>query len=211
MSQSRSRTPLVIGIVLAVVAVVAIAAVVLTGGGDDDDATDAMAYGVVQVDGDPLPPGETPEAGVGLPVPRLTGTDYDGNPVTIAPGEDGPMLIVVMAHWCPHCNREIPLLVDWEESGQVPEGLQVVGISTAATEGRDHFPPGTWLDELGWDWPVIADDEAQTAAAAVGTTGYPYMLFVAADGTVQAHASGELPIEAIQQLADAAAATADAT
>ncbi len=212
MTQSRSRTPLVIGIVLAVVAVVAIAAVVLTSGGDDDDAsTDAMTYGEVQVDGDPLPPGETPEAGVGDLVPTITGTDYSGQAVSIAPGEDGPMMIVVMAHWCPHCNREIPLLVEWEQAGDVPEGLQVVGISTAATEGRDHFPPGAWLDDLGWDWPVIADDEAQTAAAAVGTTGYPYMLFVAADGTLQAHASGELPIEAIQQLADAAAATADAT
>ena len=207
MSTPRSRTSLVIAIVLAIVAVAAIAAVAVSRGGSDDDA---VTYGVVAVEGQDLPPGETADAGVGELVPTITGTDYSEQAVTITPG-NGPMMIVVMAHWCPHCNREIPLLVDWAESGQVPAGLEVVGISTAASPGRGHFPPGAWLDELGWDWPVLADDEAQSAAAAVGTTGYPYMLFVAADGRVQAHQSGELPIEVVQQLADDAAATADAT
>jgi thiol-disulfide isomerase/thioredoxin len=117
-------------------------------------------------------------------------------------------MIVVMAHWCPHCNNEIPKLVEWKKSGQVPDALRVVGISTAATEGAPHFPPGEWLDQLGWDWPVIADDEQQTAAAAVGTTGYPFLVFVDADGKLMARTSGELPIETVQQLADAAAATA---
>ena len=54
-SPSRSRTPLILGIVLAVVAVVAIVAVVLTSGGDDDGddaASDAPVFGVVTVEGD---------------------------------------------------------------------------------------------------------------------------------------------------------------
>ena len=212
MTSPRSRTPLVIAIVLAVVAVVAIAAVVLTSGGDGDDAaTDGPVFGAVTVEGDPLPEGQYPDdPSVGTTVPTLRGTDYDGDETAIVPGAEGPLMIVVMAHWCPHCNDEVPLLVEWGESGDVPEGLQVVGVSTAAREGAEHFPPGPWIDELGWEWPVLADDEAQSAAAAVGTTGYPYMLFVAADGTVQAHVSGEQPIEVVQQLADDAAATATA-
>jgi len=211
-STSRSRTPLVLGIVLAVVAVVAIAAVALTSGSDDDGdaAGDAPVFGVVTVEGDPLPEGGYPDdPAVGSPVPVVRGTDYEGVATAIEPGTDGPMMIVVMAHWCPHCNDEVPKLVEWGASGDVPDGLQVVGISTAAREGTPNFPPASWVaDDMGWEWPVIADDEEQTAARAVGTTGYPFIMFVDADGNLLFRVSAELPIEDVQALADQAAATA---
>jgi cytochrome c biogenesis protein CcmG/thiol:disulfide interchange protein DsbE len=204
----RSRTPLIIAVVLVVVAIAGLVAVLATRDGGDDADGD-ITYGTVQVDGTPLPPGEgQQDPSIGSTVPTISGTDYAGTPVTIAPGKDGPQMIVVMAHWCPHCNNEIPKLIEWQQSGQVPDGLSVVGISTAATSGAPHFPPGEWLDTLGWDWPVIADDEEQTAAAAVGTTGYPFLMFVDANGQLMFRMSAELPIEDVQQLADAAAATA---
>jgi thiol-disulfide isomerase/thioredoxin len=219
-SSSRSRTPLVISIVLVVVAVAAIAAVALTRGGDDDDAGGSApvpadleaGYGEVSVDGVALPEGEgQDDRAIGMQVPAISGTNYAGEPVSITPGEDGPLMIVVMAHWCPHCNREVPVLLDWKASGDVPEGLTVVGLSTSVNADRPNFPPNEWLADLGWDWPVIADDIGQSGAVALGTTGYPYMVFVDAAGDVLARYSGELPVEAIQQLADATAATADAT
>ena len=212
MTQSRSRTPLILGIVVAVVAVVAIAAFVLTGGDDDDGdaASEAPTFGVVTVEGDALPEGEYPDdPEVGAPVPTLRGTDYDGGDVVIDPGADGPMMIVVMAHWCPHCNNEVPKLVEWGESGDVPAGLDVVGVSTAAREGTPNYPPASWIaDDMKWTWPVLADDEPQTAARALGTTGYPFIMFTDADGDLMFRVSAELPIEDVQNLADQAAATA---
>lgn len=208
---ARSRTPLIIAIVIVVVVAAAIIAVVATGGGDDAAAPSASVvdYGTVSVKGDPLAQGEGPnDPAIGTEVPTITGTDYAGNPVSIRPGQDGPLMIVVMAHWCPHCNREIPLLVDWQKSGKVPEHLRVVGVSTAVASDRPNYPPAEWLEGLGWDWPVIADDQQQTAALALGTTGYPFLMFVDADGNLISRISGELPIEAVQQLADQAAATA---
>ena len=203
-SPSRSRTPLVIGIVLAVVAVAAIVAVVAAGGGDDEETDECAAVSItstetVTVEGDGLPQGEpADDPCIGQPVPTLVGADYAGNATTIDPGEDGPMMIVVMAHWCPHCNDEVPKLVEWGASGDVPDGLQVVGISTAAREGTPNFPPASW----------VADDEEQTAARAVGTTGYPFIMFVDADGNLLFRVSAELPIVDVQALADQAAATA---
>jgi cytochrome c biogenesis protein CcmG/thiol:disulfide interchange protein DsbE len=211
---TRSRTPLLIAIVIAVVAVAAIAAVVLSRGDDDGEAGGAPAatgapgsgdeaYGTVSVEGDALPPGEgSDDPAAGSEVPAISGTDYAGTPTAVTPGDDGPLMIVVMAHWCPHCNREVPLLLDWKASGDVPEDLRVVGVSTAADDERPNYPPAEWLQGLGWDWPVIADDQEQTAAVALGTTGYPYLVFVDASGAVVARVSGELPIEAVQQLAD---------
>jgi len=226
MSRPRSRTPLILAIVLAVVAVAAIAAFAVTRGEDGNDSAECpvtppptedgndsasgQIFRNVSVEGDWLVEGVSPDDPcVGVKVPTVEGEDYADNPTAIAPGQDGPMMIVVMAHWCPHCNREVPLLVEWGQSGDVPQNLHVVGVSTAAREGTDHFPPGTWLaDEMGWTWPVIADDEAQTAALALGTPAYPYLMFVDADGNLMGRVTGERPIEEIQQFADATAATA---
>ena len=202
------RTPRIIAVVVVVVAIAGLVAVLVTRGGGDDKAGNDITYGTVHVDGAPLPAGEGElDQSIGSTVPTISGTDYAGKPMTIAPGKDGPLMIVVMAHWCPHCNNEIPKLIEWKKSGNVPDGLRVVGISTAAVAGTPHFPPGEWLRALGWDWPVIADDPDQTAAVAVGTTGYPFIMFVDADGKLISRTSGEMPIEEVQQWADETAAT----
>jgi cytochrome c biogenesis protein CcmG, thiol:disulfide interchange protein DsbE len=214
-STPRSRTPLVIGAVVAVVAVIALVAVLVGGGGDEATAptvpaasgpsgTDAALSQGVVVDGEPLPQGEgSSDPAIGSPAPALSGFDYAGQAVDIAPGTDGPMMVVFLAHWCPHCNAEVPVLLDWEASGDLPAELQVVGVSTAVAADRPNYPPGQWLADKGWDWPVIADDVEQTAVQAYGVTGYPYITFIDADGNVVARTSGEQPIETLQALADA--------
>ena len=213
MSQ-RARTILIIAVVAVVIVVAGIVAITVTSSGDDDSGgasttTAVSQFGTVTVTGEPLPQGEAPDdPDVGKPLPTITGADYTGKPVAIEPGKDGPMMIVVMAHWCPHCNEEVPKLVAWQQSGKVPEGLDVVGVSTAVNPSRDNYPPSTWLSEtMKWPWPVIADDEAQTAAVALGTTGYPFVMFVDGDGKLLFRVAAELPMEQIQQLADQTAAT----
>ena len=227
---SRSRTPLVLAVVVAVVGVAALIAVVVTrDGGDDGDtastvpppaATDvsgSSAGGVsagtidpltgasVTVEGAPLPPGEgSDDPAVGLPAPALHGTDYSGAAVDIAPGTGGPMMIVFLAHWCPHCNDEIPLLLEWRDSGEIPAELQIYGVSTAVSDERPNYPPGAWLREKGWEWPVLADDAQLTAANAYGVTGFPYVVIVDADGNVVVRGSGEIPIDELDALVDEA-------
>ena len=210
----RSRTPLVIAIVLVVAAGVAIAAVLATRGGDDEESASTVPPAgpgngavTVTVEGAALPPLEDPanDAAVGSPAPALRGTDYQGNAVDIAPGTGGPMMIVFLAHWCPHCNNEIPLLLEWRDSGEIPADLQLFGVSTAANPERPNYPPDEWLAEKGWDWPVLADDAELTAANAYGVTGFPFFTVVDADGNVAARGSGEYPIEALQALVDSVA------
>ena len=68
----------------------------------------------------------------------------------------------------------------------IPEDLQVVGVSTAVAPDAPNYPPGEWLADMGWTWPVIADDDELTAADAYGVTGFPYIVFIDADGNVTA-------------------------
>ena len=73
-------------------------------------------------------------------MPALSGFDYAGQAVDIAPGTDGPMMVVFLAHWCPHCNAEVPVLLDWEASGDIPADLQVVGVSTGVSADAAELP-----------------------------------------------------------------------
>jgi thiol-disulfide isomerase/thioredoxin len=137
----------------------------------------------------------------------VSGYDYTGNPITIDATTSGPTLVVVLAHWCPHCAREIPVLNAWHDSGDVPAGLQVVGLSTAIDANAQNYPPDQWLAAVNWRWRVLADDQQRAALTAFGGTSFPTMIFVGPDGLVRWRISGEYPVEEIQERVDAAMAS----
>lgn len=204
----------------AVVVVAAVAVAVITSGGDDsssDTTVPVTGPGVgpaesqpVTLTGAPLAP--RPDSGddptVGTKAPGLSGYDFDGNPVAVDPSK-GPVMLVFLAHWCSHCNREAPQLMAWKASGAVPEGLQVIGVTTAVAKDRDHYPPSSWIrNEMQWDWPVLADSADNEAAKAFGVRGYPSVVILDSDGTVLSRWSGERGLQGIQESVDAALASA---
>lgn len=202
-----SRTGLyVIGAVVALVVIAGIVALVMTSESSDDNAAaDAVQeQGSVVVSGESLP--EYPADGglfadpatdpaVGMTPPTLTGQDFQGKDVTIEPGGGTPMVVVFAAHWCPHCQKEIPLIQDWIDEGKLPDDVQVNLISTNVQADQNNYPPSDWLSSVGWSEQILLDNPDQSAAQAYGLTGYPYMVFVDADGKVVQRASGELPID----------------
>jgi cytochrome c biogenesis protein CcmG/thiol:disulfide interchange protein DsbE len=164
---------------------------------DDTSVSEAS----ITVEGDPLPEfaddGDDPA--VGMAAPSLSGTDYDGQAVAFTPGE-ADTLLVFLAHWCPHCNAEIPMMLEWQEAGGLPDDLDVIGVSTGVDQNRPNYPPGEWLADKEWAWPVIADDEGSTAALAYGLSGFPYMVLVDSDGNVVARVDGEQQPEQLAEL-----------
>lgn len=154
----------------------------------------------VTLTGAPLEP--KPDSGddpaIGTTAPGLSGFTFDGTPVEVDPAE-GPVMLVFLAHWCPHCNREVPELNAWRDSGEVPEDLQVVAVTTAVSADREHYPPSTWIrDEMGWTWPVLADSPDNDAAIAFGVSGFPFSVILDTDGTVLGRSSGELGLAGIE-------------
>lgn len=144
-------------------------------------------------------PSSGPDPAVGQPAPTLSGFSFDGTPITVDPSK-GPVLLVFLAHWCPHCNREVPELNAWRDSGEVPADLQVIAVTTAVTPGQAHYPPSTWIyDEMGWTWPVLADSPTNDAALAFGVSGFPFSAIIGTDGTVLARTSGELGRDGIAE------------
>ncbi len=173
------------------------------------DVPDEFLPGVgpVAVVGDPLPPfpqsGEDPALGMLAPV--LVGEDVDGVPTRIDAVVDGPTWIVFLAHWCPHCNDEIPVINQMRDDGRIPDGVNVVGVSTAYNPGRPNWPPDEWLADQDWEFPAINDgidtaQETYIAASGFGIGGFPFSMLVDLDGTVTARWGGERSPDEIEAL-----------
>jgi cytochrome c biogenesis protein CcmG/thiol:disulfide interchange protein DsbE len=131
---------------------------------------------------------------IGMTIPTVTGTTFEGDELTIAPDGTAKILLFV-AHWCPHCQREVPMLKAHLDDVPMPDDVELVTISTSVEPSADNYPPEGWLADEGWEVPTIADDEASTIARTFGLSAFPYFVAVDADGKVVARASGELSAE----------------
>jgi thiol-disulfide isomerase/thioredoxin len=161
----------------------------------------------VSVQGAPLPPYKGPTAtdrAIGDTIPTLTGKGFDGLPVTIAPGVK-PRVVLFVAHWCPHCQREVPRVVTLAKK-KAFKGLAVSTVATGTNSGYPNYPPSAWLKREHWPFPVMVDSPQQTAAIAYGLPSYPYFVFVDAQGKVAGRASGETPPSSLKKILTALAA-----
>ena len=131
-----------------------------------------------------------PDPTVGTAAPMVTGQRFDGTDMSIGGPSDGSTMLVFLAHWCPHCNDEIPELLELRDGGGIPADLRVIGISSAVASDRDNFPPSQWIDEQRWEWPVLADTESSEAFQTFGGSGFPFAVLLDADGNVLARKSG---------------------
>ena len=174
----QTRTLLLIAAVVGVIAVLGVVVALVVGGGDDggDDGGGVDMYRPVtstarrwpQFTAEIRRSGRSTIRRSGSAVPVVSGVDYDGNEITIDPATDGPTMVVLLAHWCPHCNDEIPVLNEWRDSGEIPEDLNIVGVSTGVSSDAPNYPPDEWLVEMDWQWPVLADDSPRRRLAASG-------------------------------------------
>ena len=108
-------------------------------GGGDGPADPSAEYGSPQITGDalarfPNPPPATADADPAFTdiAPEVVGEDFEGETVAIA--HDGtPTAVVFLAHWCPHCQAEVPEVTKWlEETGGV-DGVRRADV--AAPDG----------------------------------------------------------------------------
>ena len=180
-------------------------------GGSSGSASGATTPGQVEiastvaVSGTPLPmlPGSGNDPAVGKTAPTLTGVTFNGTPVTI--GNTGRAhLVIMVAHWCPHCQAEVPRIVALSKAGQIP--VPVVTVATGTDSSAPNYPPSAWLAREGWPYPVLVDSKTETAATAYGLPGYPFLVFVDAQGKVVGRLSGEIAPSDLTKLFTALAA-----
>ena len=201
--QAKSRNQRLV--IAAIVAVILFAAgyAVVSGGSTsptDGPASTAVGAGEYQdseIVGDPLPaqPDSGTDPAIGMKVPEIRARNFDGGPVSLRIASiKRPTMVVFLAHWCPHCNREIPRILELDSQGGIPASLRVVGVATGSRNDQANWPPSTWLQDMKWKWEAAADSLDGKIFSAYGGVSFPTMVLVGPDGTVKDRFSGEMEV-----------------
>ncbi len=206
-TSSGSNRLVLILVGVAVLAFVGVVAVLSAGEVSDVPSLDDVA-GPVIVEGTPISvpyPDGGADPAVGLPSPVITALDYEGREVVIgAPGQ--AQVLVFLAHWCPVCDQELPTLRDVVSAGGVPDGVDLVFVTTGLDPGRPNWPPTRWLANAGLSSvTTVRDDLGDPLMRAFGLRAYPAWAVIDAEGTLVARRQGLLPAVGVAQLLDVAA------
>ena len=194
----------IVGIVIVgIVAVVLVAA----GGGNSSSSSGGGAKNAVEVSAEVTTGGTAlprytagvKDTAVGMTAPTLGSVDFQGRNVEVGGATGSPYALAFLAHWCPHCQAEVPRLVSLARNGKI-EGVDVVGVATGTSEANPNYPPSAWLAREDWPFGVLVDDGRFTAANEYGLSGYPFLVFVDANGKVVGRTSGEVAPEDLQKI-----------
>ena len=163
-----------------------------------------LPEGEIIVNGDPITPySEGPDQSIGLPAPAFSGPGIDSKIISVK--NDGrPKAIVFLAHWCPHCQREVPIVQEYINVLGLPEGVDLIAVATSIDKGRENYPPTDWLQSEGCSSPAIFDLNKEIANA-YGLTAFPYWVFVDKDFNILARRTGNIPQDLVGQLLNALA------
>lgn len=170
---------------------------------DDAPVTGALETSTVEVSGNALPPFADPDPAIGLVAPGIVATTLDGERVSVA-SVGAPRVMGFFAHWCPHCQAELPQVVDWLAASDLPSSVEVMAISTSVRTDGDNYPPSAWFTRTGWPNTVLLDSTAGEIAAMHGLTVFPYWVAVNGDGEVVARATGQIDEAKFRELVTAA-------
>ena len=190
-STTRSSTaiPAVVGIALVLVIALAVAF-----SGDDraPSGFDLAAVAAPTIQGQAIATGAS-----GVPAPQVRAEALLSEGENELPAEGEGTMILFLAHWCPHCNAEIPIVNRWLTEDGLPEGTELRAVATSIDPTQPNFPPDTWLRERAWTVPTLIDADGSIAAA-YGVDSFPYWVFVGADGTVLGAGGAQTQAELVQ-------------
>ena len=159
---------------------------------DDNEVLSPLEKGEVRILGDPIPL----DSEIGYLAPSFKAQLNEGSElVTVDPADGTVRLIGFFAHWCPHCQREVPRVSKWLEENTIPAEIEILAVSTAVREGTPNYPPSEWLTKERWPTDIFVDNQDNDLAAAYGLAGFPYWVLVDATGRVVHRSSGELTEE----------------
>lgn len=184
----------VVGLALVVLLAVAIAG--------EEEADASIGYGEPTVTGDPLPvynSGSPTDVAVGLAAPETVGADWEENEVRIE-ADGRSKLVLFLAHWCPHCQAEVPVVQDWLDAGNLPDDVDIYSVATSTDRLRPNWPPQEWLEDEGWTVPVVMDDQIGTVAASYGMAGTPFYVVLDGENKVVRRISGRIDTAGLEVL-----------
>lgn len=130
-----------------------------------------------------------PEAAPGFVLERLSGGSVD-----LAAHRGKTVVIDFWATWCPPCEFQVPELNAFFDAHQAEGNVEVLGISID-TEGPEIV--GQWVADKKVRYPVLLGSE--DLARAYGAVGFPTLVIVRPDGTIDSRHVGLIERDELEQ------------
>ena len=144
---------------------------------------------------------------VGQPAPEFSVSTTNG-PFDLKAAAGKPVLLEVFASWCPHCQREVPILDKIDAAYK--SKIHFVAVN-GSPYGQDSSSPETQADVVSFmekyrvTFPVAFDSQLDVAGKYL-QGGFPTLVLIGSDGTIQAIRDGEIPAGDITAALDASVA-----
>ena len=142
------------------------------------------------------------DSALGWAAPEVKAVGLDGEEIYIG-GEGPTTLIMVLAHWCPHCRNEVRELAPFLNETDSLDRVRMVTLLTSINDERANFPPHTWLDLEKWPVPSIVDNPSSQIATAYGISSFPFFIVINDKGEIALRIPGRLGVETLSRLLDA--------
>lgn len=204
-AQKANKSSQTVWIVVGVVIVIGLAAVLAIALAQEDSSGAGPQVAEVEISGEPLPvlPPTGVSIAVGSDMPEVEGTAFDGSTVSIT--NDGtPKVIGFFTHWCPACREEVPLVSDWYNSGNAPDDVEILAVSTGVNPQAVNYPPSRWFERENWEITTLRDDAQSSVGNAFGLSAYPFWVAIDADGKVVDQVSQILQHDDLEALVERA-------
>lgn len=198
---TRYVFPVVIGVV--VLAGVAVALVFLLGRGEADTSaattsvsTSPPERGTPDSSGARTHVDDLTVTGSAAPngaAPTLAGPDVvTGEALSLASLEGKPTLVLFWAHWCPHCQKMMPVFQEFADEHSDEFNVLTVATAIGAQPSQPQFSsPKRLMTTQDITLPTMRDGE-NDAANAYDVKGFPAMYLVDANGVLVGSAQGEM-------------------
>jgi thiol-disulfide isomerase/thioredoxin len=175
----RRRRMLLYAVPAVLIAVIAAVAAFASVGG----RASTRARGAVTVRG----PARTTLIPPGSPVPSFSAPALAGGRVNWSRYSGTPAVLALWAPWCPHCQKELPVL---DSVALEFPNVRIVSIVTAVDQ-RPGPTPARFMSSHGLTFPVAMDSATGKLSRAFGLTSFPTVYYVDRRGIVRSSAVGE--------------------
>ena len=156
---------------LAIVAIAALAVFSATGGGNAENFT---------VNDEGLIP-------VGERAPSFTAKTVGGGSVSVGNGAAEATMLVFFATWCPHCQKEAPVMSELESQY---EGLRMVMVGIDGQDNPEKVRQ--YVERYDIESPAVYEP---SLGSEYGVSGYPTVYVLNKDNEVIGAHAGEAPRE----------------
>ncbi|MBD5656581.1 MAG: TlpA family protein disulfide reductase [Candidatus Eremiobacteraeota bacterium] len=131
---------------------------------------------------------------VGQKAPDFTVSTTNG-PFNLKSAAGKPTLLEIFASWCPHCQREVPVLNKLDATYK--DKIHFVAVA-GSPYGLDSSSPETQADVVAFmekfnvTYPVAFDPELDVAGKYL-QGGFPTLVLIGSNGVIQSIRDGEIP------------------